>query len=82
MLILRRRYEFYFCLALSRIGAVYIPCTDQLKKMTSFIEPMHQVQDGCFADTDVAECVERSLMKALPLISLYGRRQQGWLALL
>ncbi len=31
MLILRRRYEFYyFVLALSKIGAIYIPSTDQL----------------------------------------------------
>lgn len=31
MLILRRRYEFYFvAIALAKIGAVYIPCTDQL----------------------------------------------------
>lgn len=31
MLILRRRYEFYFCaLALAKIGAVYIPATFQL----------------------------------------------------
>jgi len=31
MLILRRRYEFYFIVfALAKIGAIYIPCTDQL----------------------------------------------------
>src|SRR5690554_4361792 len=31
MLIMRRRYEFYFIVfALAKIGAVYIPCTDQL----------------------------------------------------
>ena len=33
MLILRRRYEFYFfCFALCKIGAVYIPSTNQLKE--------------------------------------------------
>ena len=84
MLILRRRYEFYFfALALSRIGAVYIPCTDQLKENDIIYRANASGAKMVvsFADTDVAECVERSLDESPTVenLCMVGGNRDGWL---
>lgn len=84
MLILRRRYEFYFfALAFCRIGAVYIPCSHQLKEK----DIVYRANASgarmivAYSDTDVVESVEKALpgSPAVEKIVMVGGKRPGWL---
>lgn len=85
MLFLRRRYEFYFfALALCKIGAIYIPCTNQLKEKDIVYRicaagvKMAVVYhcDDIVSYIDQARCECPTLEKTI----LLGDKQEGWLA--
>lgn len=84
MLILRRRYEFYFfALALCRIGAVYIPCTHQLREK----DIIYRANAAgvkmivAYTGTDVVDCVDRSTDESPTVEKLIavGGKRNGWL---
>ena len=84
MLIMRRRYEFYFLLlGLSKIGAVYIPSTDQLTEK----DIIYRNNAGgikmivAYNRPDIIRHVENSLEQSptIEKIMLVGGNRQGWL---
>ncbi|HBN84005.1 MAG TPA: acetyl-CoA synthetase [Clostridiales bacterium] len=84
MLILRRRYEFYFAIfGLSKIGAVYIPSTDQLTEK----DIIYRNNAGgikmivAYNRPDIIKHVENSLEESATIekIMLVGGKRQGWL---
>ncbi len=84
MLILRRRYEFYFfVLALCKIGAVYIPSTNQLKEK----DIVYRVNAAgikmvvTYNWPETIECVEASRHETptLEKTVLVGGEHEGWL---
>jgi acetyl-CoA synthetase len=84
MLILKRRYEFWFCLlALHKIGAVCIPTTHLVTAKD--IEYRNRAADVkmivCVADQDLVSYVEASQANSpsLKLKVLVGGRRSGWL---
>ena len=81
MLILRRRYEFYFfCFALCKIGAVYIPSTNQLKEKDIYIETMPQCQMiVAYNCSEIIDCVNKSCSDSETLEStvLVGGAHEG-----
>jgi acetyl-CoA synthetase len=84
MLILKRRYEFWFCtLALNKIGAITIPATHLLS--TKDIVYRNNAADikmiVCVPEAEVVQHVEESLEKSPSLIrkALIGENRDGWL---
>ena len=85
MLVLKRHYEFWFCiLALHKLGAVTIPATNLLTKKD--VEYRIQAADitavVCTATCDIAEYVdeaERELGKKLSAKFLVRGQRDGWL---
>ncbi|MCX7773944.1 MAG: AMP-binding protein [Clostridia bacterium] len=83
MLILRRRYEFYFfALALCKIGAIYIPSTNQLKEKdivyrnnAAGVKMIVAYEDG-----DILSYVEKSreVSPTLETTVLVGGKKEGW----
>lgn len=85
MLILRRRYEFYFFVfALCKIGAVYIPSTNQLKTM----DIVYRANSAgvkmliTYNWDDTVQSVEESLEESetLEKIVLIGGERDGWVS--
>jgi len=83
MLILKRRYEFWFCiLALHKLGAVCIPATHLLT--TKDIVYRNNAADikmiVCVAEPGVIQHVEESMEKSpsLKLKALVGGEKEGW----
>ena len=85
MLILRRRYEFYFTvLGLSKIGAIYIPSTDQLtEKDIIYRNNIGEIKMIiAYNRLDIIRHVENSL-KASPTVEklmLVGGQREGWIS--
>lgn len=84
MLILKRRYEFWFCtLALNKIGAVTIPATHLLSKKD--IVYRNNAADikmiVCVPEEEVITHVEASEPESPSLIrkALIGENREGWL---
>jgi acetyl-CoA synthetase len=84
MLILRRRYEFYFfAFALAKIGAVYIPCTNQLTEKdiiyrnnaasVKMVIAFNQADIIGHVEMSIAEC------KTVEKLVLVGGNRSGWL---
>jgi acetyl-CoA synthetase len=86
MLILKRRYEFWYCsLALNKIGAITIPATHLLS--TKDIIYRNNAADikmiVSVAEPEVIRHVEESVEKSptLKLKALIGENREGWLNL-
>ena len=84
MLILRRRYEFYFfALALCRIGAAYIPCTNQLKEKDIIYRAnaAGAKMIVAYPSDGVTESVELALDKSptVEKLIMVGGKRSGWL---
>jgi acetyl-CoA synthetase len=84
MLILRRRYEFYFfALALAKIGAVYIPCTDQLTEKDIIYRNNAAAVKMiiAFNQPDIVEHVEKSIdeSKTVEKLILVGGNRNNWI---
>ena len=84
MLILRRRYEFYFMvLGLSKIGAIYIPSTDQLtEKDIIYRDNAGEIKMIiAYNHTDIIKHVENSLEDSptVEKIMLVGGQRDGWI---
>ena len=86
MLILKRRYEYWFCtLALNKIGAITIPATHLLS--TKDIVYRNNAADikmiVCVQDPDVVHHVEEAEASSPTLRhkALIGRSREGWLNL-
>ncbi|MGD1044082.1 MAG: AMP-binding protein [Bacteroidota bacterium] len=86
MLILKRRYEYWFCtLALNKIGAITIPATHLLS--TKDIVYRNNAADikmiVCVPEPDVVQHVEEALAKSpmLQYKALVGASREGWLNL-
>jgi acetyl-CoA synthetase len=84
MLILKRRYEFWFCtLALHKIGAITIPATHLLS--TKDIAYRANAADikmiVCVPETDVIQHVEEAEAKSptMKVKALVGEERDGWL---
>ena len=82
MLILRRRYEFYYIvLGLSKIGAIYIPSTDQLteKDITYRNNKGDIKMIIAYNRTDIIRHVEEFLRDspAVEKVMLVGGRREG-----
>ncbi|NLX63807.1 MAG: AMP-binding protein [Clostridiaceae bacterium] len=84
MLILRRRYEFYFfCFALCKIGAVYIPSTNQLKEK-DIIYRNNAAEVKMIVSYNWPEVID-SIEKSLPdsptveATVLVGGEREGWI---
>jgi acetyl-CoA synthetase len=84
MLILKRRYEFWFCtLGLNKIGAITIPATHLLT--TKDIIYRNNAADikmiVCVNEPEVAQHVEESVSKSPTLkhIAMIGEHREGWL---
>jgi acetyl-CoA synthetase len=84
MLILKRRYEFWFCnIALSKIGAICIPATHLLT--TKDIVYRNNAADikmiVCVAEPEVIHHVEEAEASSPTLIrkALIGENREGWL---
>jgi acetyl-CoA synthetase len=84
MLILKRRYEFWFCtLALNKIGAITIPATHLLT--TKDIIYRNNAADikmiVCVPEPDVIQHVEEAESSSPTLIrkALIGENREGWL---
>jgi acetyl-CoA synthetase len=84
MLILKRRYEFWFCtLALNKIGAITIPATHLLT--TKDIVYRNNAADikmiVCVPEPEVVQHVEEALEKSpsLKYKALIGENRNGWL---
>jgi len=85
MLILRRRYEFYFiALALSKIGAIYIPSTDQLtEKDIIYRNNAGEVKMIiAYNRPDIINHVEKSLPESptVEMLVLVGGQREGWIS--
>ncbi len=85
MLILRRRYEFYFfALALCKIGAVYIPSTNQLKEKDIIYRNNAAGVKMIVAYNwpELVQCVENARQESpeLEKTVLIGGRHEGWLS--
>lgn len=84
MLVLRRRYEFYyFVLALAKIGAIYIPSTDQLTE-NDIIYRNNAASIKmivAFNRQDIIKNVEGSLSQSdtVEKLILVGGERNGWL---
>lgn len=83
MLILRRRYEFYFFVfALCKIGAVYIPSTNQLKEKDIIYRnnAAGVKMIVTYNWQDIVECVENSRNDSptLEKTILIGGEREGW----
>jgi len=83
MLILKRRYEFWFCiLALHKIGAVCIPATNLLtsKDIIYRNNKANVKMIVSVADTNVIEHIENSLVESpsVQLKALVGGEKDGW----
>lgn len=83
MLILKRRYEFWFCiLALHKIGAVCIPATHLLtaKDITYRNNKADIKMVVCVAEPEVIEHVENSIPESpnLKFKALVGGSKEGW----
>lgn len=85
MLILRRRYEFYFTVfGLSKIGATYIPSTDQLTEK----DIIYRNNEGeikmivAYNRADIVRHVENSLSESptVKQVLLVGGHKDGWLS--
>ncbi len=83
MLILKRRYEFWFCiLALHKLGAVTIPATHMLTKKD--IVYRNNAADikmiVSVADPEVIEHIEASMESSpsLKSVALVGGNKEGW----
>lgn len=83
MLILKRRYEFWFCLlALHKIGAICIPTTHLVT--TKDIEYRNNAADVkmivCVAEPDLVSYVEESQKNSPSLVlkALVGGKKAGW----
>jgi acetyl-CoA synthetase len=84
MLILKRRYEFWFCLlALHKLGAIAIPATHLLttKDIIYRCNAADIKMVVSVSDPDVLEHVEEALEKSptLKLMSVVGGERDGWL---
>ena len=84
MLILRRRYEFYFfALALCKIGAIYIPSTNQLKEKDIIYRnnAAGVKMIVAYQSQDIIESVECSRKESptLEKVMLVGGKKEGWL---
>jgi len=84
MLILKRRYEFWFCtLALNKIGAITIPATHLLS--TKDIVYRNNAADikmiVCVPEDEVIQHVEESQSKSptFKFKALIGKDREGWL---
>jgi acetyl-CoA synthetase len=84
MLILKRRYEFWFCtLALNKIGAITIPATHLLS--TKDIIYRNNAADVkmivCLSDPEVIQHIEKAESKSPKLKSkvIVGSNREGWL---
>ena len=84
MLILKRRYEFWFCtLALNKIGAITIPATHLLS--TKDLIYRNNAADikmiVCVPDNEVIRHIEESEIKSptLKLKVVIGEERKGWL---
>ena len=84
MLILKRRFEFWFCtLALNKIGAITIPATHLLS--TKDIVYRNNAADikmiVCVPETEVIQHVEEAQGKSptLKVKALIGENREGWL---
>ncbi len=84
MLILKRRFEFWFCtLALNKIGAITIPATHLLS--TKDIVYRNNAADikmiVCVPETEVIQHVEEAQSKSptLKVKALIGENREGWL---
>ena len=85
MLILRRRYEFYFfALALCKIGAVYIPSTNQLKEKDIIYRNNAAGVKMIVAYNwpELVQCVENARQESpeLEKTVLIGGKHEGWLS--
>ncbi len=84
MLILRRRYEFYFfAFALCKIGATYIPSTHQLKEKDIVYRnnAAGVKMVVAYYATDIIDYVEKSRKECptLETTMLVGGKRDGWL---
>ncbi|HEX9061359.1 MAG TPA: AMP-binding protein [Clostridia bacterium] len=84
MLILRRRYEFYFvALALAKIGAVYIPCTNQLTEKDIVYRNNRASVKAIIAYNDpwIVSQVEAAAHKSpsVEILFMVGGQQEKWL---
>jgi acetyl-CoA synthetase len=84
MLILKRRFEFWFCtLALNKIGAITIPATHLLstKDIVYRCNAADIIMIVCVPETEVIQHVEEALEKSptLKLKALIGETRDGWL---
>ncbi|MEN6314253.1 MAG: AMP-binding protein [Clostridiaceae bacterium] len=84
MLILKRRYEFWFCLlGLHKLGAICIPATHLLtaKDIVYRCNAADIKMIVSVADAEVIKHVESSLLKtpSLKLKALVGESREGWL---
>jgi len=84
MLILKRRYEFWFCaMALHKIGAITIPATHLLS--TKDLVYRNNSADikmiVCVPETEVIQHVEESQAKSSTFVvkALIGEDREGWL---
>ena len=84
MLILKRRYEFWFCaMALHKIGAITIPATHLLS--TKDLVYRNNAADikmiVCVPETEVIQHVEESQAKSPTFVvkALIGEDREGWL---
>ncbi|HOP73861.1 MAG TPA: AMP-binding protein [Bacillota bacterium] len=84
MLILKRRYEFWFCIiALHKIGAVCIPATHLLKKkdLTYRIDAASIKMIVACAGDEVVEHIDEAQQECpvLTLKALVGGEREGWI---
>lgn len=84
MLFLRRRYEFYFvALALAKIGAVYIPSTNQLTEKDIIYRNNAASIKAIIAynQPEVVQQIETSLEKSpsVEMLFLVGGQRSGWI---
>ena len=84
MLILRRRYEFYFVvLALAKIGAAYIPSTNQLtEKDNAYRNNAASIKAIiAYNQEEVINQVEAAMGKSptVEMLFLVGGQREGWL---
>lgn len=84
MLILRRRYEFYFiAFALAKIGAVYIPCTNQLtEKDIIYRNNAASVKMViAYNQPDIIQHVENAIVQSTTVEKyvIVGGKREDWL---
>ena len=83
MLILKRHYQFWFCMiALHKIGAIAIPATNQLKEhdLTYRFNKAGVKMIICTSDDGVAEEVEKAEIHSPSLETkiIVGESREGW----